>query len=237
VPQLVKLSGSLVALPQGAPAAGATSELDLGAPGPGDSFEDVRQREQWHLSTLGPVGAVFVPLDLPSSLAQLYVCSRNQSDVALRFDGAPAVVVGAPFDPAAIVDGDVFTLAVDQAPPITIRFTAPDTTWDALLARVRGAVGHAVADRTLSGALRLVGTKTGDRAARDRGFQYGSLEFAGSPATLAKLGLVGSLTFGAGTDLVVRRRFFFEPPPNGPHAITSLELSGSAELVTHVAGY
>lgn len=237
MPQLVKLSGSLVTLPQGAPAAGATSELDLGAPGPGDAFEDVRQREQWHLSTPGPVGAAFVPLDLPASLAQLYVCSRNQSDVALRFDGAPAVVVGAPFDPAAIVDGDAFTIARDQAAPTTVRFTAADSTWDALLARIRGAIGHAVADRTPSGALRLAGAKTGDRAARDRGFQYGSLELAGPPATLAKLGLVAGVTFGAGTDLIVRRRFFFEPPPNGPHAITSLELSGSAELVTHVAGY
>lgn len=237
MPQLVKLAGSLVALPQGAPAAGATSELDLGAPGPGDSFEDVRQREQWHLSTPGPVGAAFVPLDLPASLAQLYVCSRNQSDVALRFDGAPAVVVGATFDPATIVDGDAFTLAVDQSPPTLIRFAAADTTWDAVLARIRGAVGHAVADRTPSGALRLAGTKTGDREARARGFQYGSLELAGSPATLAKLGLVAGVTFGAGVDLVVRRRFFFEPPPNGPHAIASLELSGSAELVTHVAGF
>jgi hypothetical protein len=237
VPQLAKPSGSLVALPQGAPTAGATSELDLGAPGPSDPFEDVRQREQWHLSTPGPVGAGFVPLDLPSPLAQLYVCSRNQSDAALRFDGAPAVFVGAPFDPAAIVDGDAFTLAVDQAPPTTVRFVAADTTWDALLARIRGAVGHAVADRARSGALRLAGTKTGDRAACDRGFQYGSLELAGAPATLARFGLVAGLTFGAGVDLVVRRRFFFEPPPNGLHAITSLEVSGSAELVTHLAGY
>lgn len=237
MPQLVRLTGSLVSLPQGAPTAGATSELDLGSPGPGDAFEDVRQRESWHLTTPGPLGAAFLPLDLPASLAQLYVCSRNQSDVALRFDGAPAVVVGAPFDPAALVDGDSFTLAVDQAPPTSIRFAATDTTWDALLARIRGAVGHAVADRAPSGALRLAGTKTGDRAARDRGFQYGSVEIAGDPAVLAKLGLVAGLTFGAGTDLVVRRRFFFEPPPNGPHAISSLELSGSAELVTHVAGF
>jgi hypothetical protein len=145
--------------------------------------------------------------------------------------------VTAPFDPAAIADGDALTFAVDQAPPTTIHLTAADNTWDALLARIRGAVGHAVADRTTSGALRLAGAKTGDRAARDRGFQHGSLELAGSPATLAKLGLVAGVTFGAGTDLVVRRRFFFEPPPNGPHAITSLELSGSAELVTHVAGF
>lgn len=237
MPQLVRLTGSLITLPQGAPAAGATSELDLGAPGPGDPFEDVRQRESWHLTTPGPLGAAFVPLDLPESLAQLYICSRNQSDLALRFDGAPAVVTGAPFDPAAIVDGDAFTLAVDQAPPAVVRFAAADTTWDAVLARIRAVARQAVADRTPAGALRIAGTKTGDRAARDRGFQYGSVEIAGSPAVLAKLGLVAGVTFGAGTDLVVRRRFFFEPPPNGPRAITSLELSGSAELVTHVAGY
>lgn len=47
MPQLVLLTGSLITLPQGAPTAGATSEFDLGAPGPGPgkAFEDVRQRE------------------------------------------------------------------------------------------------------------------------------------------------------------------------------------------------
>jgi hypothetical protein len=234
----VKLAGTLATVPLGISSGAASGEIDLGSFGQADIFEDVRQRDDWHIATPGPVGAAFVALDTPERLAQLYLCSRNESEIALRFNGAPAVSVAGGFDPTAIADGDSFLVSIDQARPFTtVRFTNDDRSWDAVLARINGALGQRVADRTERDQIRLTGAKTGGQSARERGWQHGSIELGGSSSTLIKLGFLPGLTVGAGTDLVVRRRFLFEPPSTGPHAIHSIELSGSAELVTHVAGF
>lgn len=233
---LVKVSGSIVAVPEFR--GGASSEIDLGRWGSGDVFEDLRQREDWRLHTDGPLGQHFVDLEIAPVLAQLYLDSRNDSEIAIRLNGLPATFVSAsPFDPSVIASGDSLTLTIDDAPPVLITFGAEDRGWVPALARINGAVGQRVARRTPDGRLQLVGVNSGDRAARDAGWQHGSIEIAGAPASLAKLGLAVGVTFGSGIDFVVRRRLFLEPPTAGARAITRVEVSGSGELVTHIAGF
>lgn len=234
---VVKLSGTLLCTPLGATVGGVDAEIDLGAYGPGVAYEDVRQREVWHINTEGAVGEHFVDLDVPAQLGQLFVRSRNLSEIALRLNGTPASLhgYGAAFD--ALTTSDFVSLSIDQSPAQVIGFDGVRSI-DEVIARINGRFGYATASRAEDGQLVLVGRKSGGRYASERGWQHGSIVVAGPGTSLGRLGLGSGGTFyGDAVDLGVSNRLLLEPPTFGKRAITRIEVSGSGELVTHVAGF
>lgn len=159
--------------------------------------------------------------------------SIDGSEIAIRYNGAPASVVGSAGAFGTIVGGDAFTIDDDQGGVKTVTFEAGDTTLAKVIARINAAVGAIVASDS-AGQLKLTGAKSGGKEAADRTWQYGSIVLAG--AALAKLGLVAGTTYGSGRDESTDMRVLHDFPTSGPMKTTRIELSGAGKIKTHVAG-
>jgi len=237
VAQRTKLSGTLSTSPSGSTSGGASGELLLDFSGAGDLFDDVRQREGWRLATSGNVGAVFATLDAPATIGQLLLMVRNAAEVAVRLNGAVAQVVGTGQAFGTIAGGETLVVTVDQGTQTTVTFLAGDTTGAKVAARINAAVGAIVASVATDGNLALSGAKTGGASAKAKAYAYGSIEVGAGSTGLAKLGLAAGTTLGSGEELGLVRRLLLEPPTSGARILTRVELSGSADLVTHAAGF
>lgn len=159
--------------------------------------------------------------------------SIDGSEIAIRYNGSPASIVGSAGAFGTIVGGDAFTIDDDQGGVKTVTFEAGDTTLAKVIARINAAVGAIVASDS-AGQLKLTGAKSGGKEAADRTWQYGSIVLAG--AALAKLGLVAGTTYGSGRDESTDMRVLHDFPTSGPMKTTRIELSGAGKIKTHVAG-
>lgn len=215
----------------GVPSDAGTFSLD--DRGAGTTYEDVRQREESALNTGGQLGSVFQQLDAPPVVEEFAMLSIDGSEIAIRYNGAPASVTGSAGAFGTIVGGDAFTIDSDQGGVKTVTFEASDTTLAKVVARINAEVGAIVASDS-AGQLKLTGVKSGGKEAADRTWQYGSIVLAG--AALAKLGLVAGTTYGSGRDESTDMRVLHDFPTSGPMKTTRIELSGSGKIKTHVAG-
>jgi hypothetical protein len=220
--------------PQGS-ALGGTGTISASDASPTTSFADVRQREAFALSTLGSVGAAWTTLDTPAQIRQLLLQSRSGTEFAIRLNGAVASVKGSGATFGTITNTDTFTLTVDGGSPTAVNFATGDTTIALVIARINAALGLNVASNDGSGNLVLSGARTGGAVASALGHTYGQIVLATS-ATLAKLGLNAGTTLGAGVDIGAMSRFFCDFPSSGARIVTKVELSGSADMITHAAG-
>jgi hypothetical protein len=235
--QRVAFTGTLTTKPSSG-GTGAEGSISFALPGGGDAFESVLQREEFSIATAGAVGEAFQELELPSQVSQVAIIAKEQTEVRLRLNGAVASVIGGVGALGTVANLDAFDLTLDRAAaPTTVVFQTGDTTIGKIVARINATVGAIVASDDGTGKLKLVSQKTGNADAYAAGQQAGRIVLADSVGgTLAKLGLVAGTTYGKGDDIAIRRRLFLEPPTSGSKAVTKLELSGAARLVTHVAG-
>lgn len=233
----VQVTGSILVQPS-AGERGETSSIAFSDVTAGRSFQDVRSRSTYQLATAGAIGAAFVQLDTPAIIEQLLLMSAG-AEIAVRLNGGVASVTGssaALF--GTIAASDAFTLGVDSVDHAIV-FQAGDTTAAKIAARINSIVGAIVATVTAAGLLKLAGARTGDAEAKaTASMAYGEIALTdGVGAPLAKLGLVDGVTNGSGNDLRFTGRFGpIEPPTSGVGLLSKVELSGSGEVVTHVAG-
>lgn len=210
-----------------------SGNFSLDDKGSGETFEDVRQREESSIATAGQLGAAFLDLDTPKVIEQFAMRSIDGAEVGIRYNGAPASVVGVGGAFATIVNGDAFTLDLDQGGVKTVTFQTGDTTLAKVIARINADVGAIVASDA-AGQLKITGVKSGGEEAKARTWQYGSIVLAGS--ALAKLGLSAGTSYGSGRDDSTDGRILKDFPTSGAMKTTRIELSGSAKIKTHAAG-
>lgn len=230
--QRVALSGSVSTSPSGS--SGASGEIVLDSQE--ETFEDVRQREAFRLTTAGNPGAAFVEVDIPPTALQIVLVSRDQATIWARLNGAPATVTSGAGAPGTVAGAEGFSLQVDVGSVIPVTLEAGDTTFAKIAARINAAMGAIVAT-VVAGVLQLEGVLSGGETASDEGRQFGRITLSADVSGgLAKCGLVAGTTYGKGIDIPVRRRLVLEGHTSGNGAIDRLELSGSGDMTTHVAG-
>lgn len=211
------------------------ASIDLSDTSGGSVFDDVRVRAEGLLATSGVLGAAWQELDAPAKVSQFSLRSIDGSEVAARVNAAPATVLGSGASFGTIANGETLQVNVDQGGTVTVTFLTGDTTLAAVVARINAALGAIVASSN-GGQLQLTGAKTGGADAVARSWQYGTVQVVGGTA-LAKLGLSTGTTYGAGRDVSTTGRIFMEfPGLSSPLAVTSIHLSGSGRIRTHIAG-
>jgi hypothetical protein len=231
----ITVTGTILVQPSGSDR-GESSSLNIGDTVTMREFSDARSRSSYRVATSGALGSVFEALDTPAVNEQLVLMSGG-SEVCVRLNGVVARVTSSSLAGyGTIANLDAFTLGIDSVNHAIV-FQTGDTTAAKIAARINSIVGAIVATVSSTGLLVIAGSKTGDADAKAASMQYGEVALTdGVGAPLAKLGLTAGTTNGKGKDLRFTGRFFIEPPSSGVGAITSVELSGSAEIVTHVAG-
>lgn len=220
---------------------GSGSELPFNFPGggSGESFAAVASDPSYPLSTGGNLGVTFVDFPIPNAPAFVAICNFGLGECIARLNGEQAVASSSSAAAYGTVGGaDSCTVGLDAADgfPVTVAFTATDTTAARIAARINAALGAIVATVSASGLLVLTGLRTGGLEAKAKGYSYGAIVVGGDAGTLAKLALVAGASYGAGVDSPFQARLYQEFARSGVRALSRLELSGSGELAIAVAG-